>query len=322
MEKSRDYYFDNAKFFLIILVVLGHSMEIVSGEHIRFVYRLIYLFHIPAFVLIAGYFSKSQRNSNLIELISQYIVFQVLYTLVRAYLFKTDVVITFFSPYWILWFLLALVIWKIVTPHFSKLRYPIVFSIVLAILVGYDSSINTEFSLSRIIVFFPFFLCGYYAKKEHFQILKKYCRPIIAVALFIISYFILTKTPDWHFALFFNSVSYQAMDMNYWYAGVIRLIILFWGFIMMCCFFSLIPTSKMFYSKLGTRTMQAFLLHGFIIEFLRYYDINTHITSQLYGVLFYIGIVIITIVLLTKPFEYLFIPFKYISKLLVRKDCR
>ncbi|MFV0414475.1 MAG: hypothetical protein ACK5L3_14650 [Oscillospiraceae bacterium] len=65
MEKTRSCYFDNAKFLLILLVVAGHGMELLGGRFIDAAYKLVYLFHMPAFVVILGYFSKTQSAAKM-----------------------------------------------------------------------------------------------------------------------------------------------------------------------------------------------------------------------------------------------------------------
>lgn len=59
---ERDVYFDNLKFILILLVVIGHFMEPFNAERTtQAVYQFIYSFHMPLFIFAAGYFSKSIR---------------------------------------------------------------------------------------------------------------------------------------------------------------------------------------------------------------------------------------------------------------------
>ena len=70
--KERNYLFDNLKFFLIVLVVFGHSLEEISLEHNYAIIRAwIYSFHMPAFVFISGYFSKCDNFSESIK-VSKY----------------------------------------------------------------------------------------------------------------------------------------------------------------------------------------------------------------------------------------------------------
>ena len=60
MTKERDYFFDNIKAVLIFLVVLGHFLLPIHGEGnvLVLIKRLIYVFHMPLFVFVSGYFSK------------------------------------------------------------------------------------------------------------------------------------------------------------------------------------------------------------------------------------------------------------------------
>lgn len=64
ISSNRSAYWDNAKGILICLVVLGHYLfayqEILS---VNLIVSLIYFFHMPAFILVSGFFSKSERPS-------------------------------------------------------------------------------------------------------------------------------------------------------------------------------------------------------------------------------------------------------------------
>ena len=60
VEKERDYFFDNLRFILILLVVVAHMISPLSKIHfITVLYRYIYFFHMPGMIFISGYFSKS-----------------------------------------------------------------------------------------------------------------------------------------------------------------------------------------------------------------------------------------------------------------------
>ncbi len=57
---NRDSYFDNARFILIFLVVFGHLIQsyVDANTFVATLYKFIYAFHMPAFILISGYFAK------------------------------------------------------------------------------------------------------------------------------------------------------------------------------------------------------------------------------------------------------------------------
>ncbi|MGG3906453.1 acyltransferase family protein [Geobacillus stearothermophilus] len=58
--KERDYYFDNAKCALMLLVVFGHFLRpYIDGVlWVHSLYTWIFFFHMPAFIFISGYFAK------------------------------------------------------------------------------------------------------------------------------------------------------------------------------------------------------------------------------------------------------------------------
>src|SRR6478752_5745052 len=57
--KQRDAFFDNAKYLAIVLVAVAHSwVPVMDGSRTaRALYMVVYTFHMPAFILISGYFS-------------------------------------------------------------------------------------------------------------------------------------------------------------------------------------------------------------------------------------------------------------------------
>lgn len=320
LRKDRDAYFDNAKFFLILLVVLAHSMRIVGGHHISSLFKLIYLFHMPAFVMISGYFSKFQKNPRVAKLFIQYLIFQTVYNIFDAKILNREVILNYTTPNWILWFLLALLVWKSVTPHIVKSRYVIALSIAAAVLAGYDNTISYYLSLSRIIVFYPFFLLGYRFDKSYIYKLKSLLHPAlsvaVSVAVFALSYIMLLYLPIFPKDLLFHSFPYQEMGMNEWYAGAFRLLALLWGGILTFCFFNLVPVGHRIYTKLGQRSLQAYILHGFIIKLLSFWKVGSYFSSPFEKLMFFFCMFIITILLLSKPLEYLFNPVTYLSNAL------
>lgn len=58
---QRDAFFDNAKYAAIVLVAVGHAWEPLrdGSRAVSALYMLVYAFHMPAFIIISGYFSRS-----------------------------------------------------------------------------------------------------------------------------------------------------------------------------------------------------------------------------------------------------------------------
>ena len=58
--QPRDHLFDNIKALMLFLVPLGHTLDvfIADGNVEEILMKYIYLFHMPIFAFVTGYFTK------------------------------------------------------------------------------------------------------------------------------------------------------------------------------------------------------------------------------------------------------------------------
>jgi len=157
-ESKRDYLFDNLKVLLIFLVVFGHSLEnyIDNNMVLRSIYFFIFMFHMPLFIYISGYFSKNidkcRKNASK-DLLMPFIFFNIIWYVSIG---KLDRPIYYAG--WTLWYLLSLFLWRFFLKDIIKVKWILGLSIILGLLIGfYDMSIDL-LSFSRTFAFFPFFL--------------------------------------------------------------------------------------------------------------------------------------------------------------------
>ncbi len=80
--KQRDPFFDNAKFLLIMLVLIGHVITINRADNrINLAtYNWIYTFHMPLFIFISGYFTNIGKSSfwlNVLKLFESFVIFSL-----------------------------------------------------------------------------------------------------------------------------------------------------------------------------------------------------------------------------------------------------
>ncbi|MEC2078700.1 acyltransferase family protein [Metabacillus fastidiosus] len=311
MSKERESYFDNAKFILIILVVFGHFISPYKGdsEALYTVYNFIYTFHMPAFILIGGFFSKGIMKKDYFKkifrnLLIPYFIFQLIYFVLHR-IWNGKEILTLFDPYWTLWFLLSMVLWNILILLFIKLKHPaimVIAALTIGIFAGYIQDVGTHFSLSRTFVFFPVFLGGYLLRKEHFtKIFRTEIRiaaGMILVSMFVGYFFFFPQeAKDWLLA----SSSYEELGVELGQAWFIRL--LMYGLMALATFsfMAIVPRRKMFFTHLGTRTLYVYLLHGFIVklfEFSPFYDLVGE--SENYFTLLVLA-AIVTLILSSKP---------------------
>ncbi|MFB1081312.1 acyltransferase family protein [Jeotgalibacillus sp. JSM ZJ347] len=279
---KRDYYFDNAKFILIFLVVFGHAIQssIEADPILMTTYQTIYFFHMPAFILIAGYFAKASYSKGLIfkllkKLIVPYLIFQLIYTIYYYFLRDhNNLEIDPLNPQWALWFLVSMFFWSLLLLLFVdvlklKWKAAMVISIALGVLIGFVNDYTSTLSLSRTFVFFPFFLAGHYLNRNFFsQLNSKKVRVFSALSIllvFISIYFL----PDWSSRWLFGSHSYEDLGTPVEASPLLRLLIYAVSFGLVIAFFSLAPIIKTFFTKWGVNTLYVYLFHGFIIQFYR-----------------------------------------------------
>ena len=63
MKENRIYWLDNLKWFLILLVVLGHAIQHTYADFGQnSLFRAIYSFHMPAFMAVSGYLAWKPKT--------------------------------------------------------------------------------------------------------------------------------------------------------------------------------------------------------------------------------------------------------------------
>jgi fucose 4-O-acetylase-like acetyltransferase len=258
-------FWDNARFACIVLVVLGHAIQrLTYDSDIAYaLYLSFYAFHMPAFAIISGYFSRSapptrrQMTRVLTDILLPYLVFEGLWTLTK-WLVEGRANPNLTQPSWTMWFLLALGIFRLVLPYLALLRWPLLWSVLLSVSVGYLPNIDSTFSLSRTLGFLPFFVLGWWLREhdvvERFGLLRH--RPwwlyVAAVALFAVDGWLawsgldLWSEMELRYWFFYDTGYADLMERPVWWAGAVRLATLAIGLVLSAAFFVLIPRRHSF----------------------------------------------------------------------------
>ena len=123
MASHRDPWFDNAKMALVTLVVLGHSWVLLPDSAlVEHLYDFLYAWHVPAFVLVTGYLSRSfsytrARLWSLVRTVAvPYVLFEAGIALFRIHVGGEQLEDLWRDPHWPMWFLSALFFWRLLTP--------------------------------------------------------------------------------------------------------------------------------------------------------------------------------------------------------------
>lgn len=281
--KERDYFYDNAKFILIFLVVLGHFLEpfIGSNSIVSGIFGFIYMFHMPAFIFISGYFTKKDMTKEV--RLRLFIDYFVLFVLVQITFVAFTKIIglqqyNFISvtPAYVYWYLFAMFVWSIVLKVLIlaferlniKIEYLITLSFLLGLIVGYFDFVSWRLSLSRIIVFFPFFVLGYYFRSQNKKIGDLIQSKTIAGGIMIVGLLAAFVVKDiFNFDLLSGANSYNSVDLGI-YGIFYRLLIYVVQILTSIAFFSLMSKRKNSFTSIGSKTLSIYIIHGFIIKLL------------------------------------------------------
>ncbi|MFJ9684861.1 acyltransferase family protein [Streptomyces bacillaris] len=277
---KRDPYFDNVKYLAIVLVAVAHAWEpVMDGSRAtRALYMIVYAFHMPAFILISGYFSRTFDMSApkvkrlLTGVVVPYILFETAYTVFRRYAGgQTDAEISLTDPWYLTWFLAALFIWRITTPIWLTLRHPLLVALAIAMLATVSPTIGDDLDLQRVFQFLPFFVLGLLLKPEHFQLVRRREVRLLALPLFagtlVLAYWI---APHVWLSWLYRANSAQELNVPWWSGPVITLILFGCGLVLTIGFLALVPGRRTWFTVLGAGTICGYLLHGFLIKGARY----------------------------------------------------
>lgn len=274
MKTSRKYYIDNIRAILIFLVVLGHLFETVDFPLKSFFYNGIYIFHIPAFAFISGMCHKKFTGEKiLLKFFLPYLFFQIVYVLFENKVMYNSFEMQFAMPFWILWYLIALFCWNVFSEALSfknlkRMGLMLIFLICISLLAGYDDTIGFYLSISRTIVFFPFYYAGiiFIQVKNDMRCgsENKFLKKGISLLLIICcSVVIFVKRSEIESIWLQGTTSYSNGNYNIWIRGM-----LFIGAIIWILFLLEWVKNKEYpvMTRVGQNTYLIFLLHGFFVR--------------------------------------------------------
>ncbi|MFF2188107.1 acyltransferase family protein [Streptomyces sp. NPDC058155] len=288
---KRDAFFDNAKYLAIVLVAIGHAWEpVMDGSRAtKALYMVVYSFHMPAFIIISGYFSRSytgrphQIRRLLTGIAVPYIVFEVAYSLFKRVTNDPGHPISLLDPWYLTWFLAALFVWRLTTPIWLSLRHPLPVALGIAALASFTPNIGEDLNLQRVLQFLPLFVLGLILKPEHFQLVRRREVRLLAVPVFagalVFAYWAAVRMEN---AWFYHNSAAQDQGAPWW-IGVVMTFALFGSSVVLtAAFLAWVPRRKMWFTALGAGTICGYLLHGFLVKGAVYsgiFDTNVWLTE-------------------------------------------
>ncbi|MBQ4105734.1 MAG: acyltransferase family protein [Clostridia bacterium] len=294
-EKGRLYFYDNAKFILIFLVVLAHAISPFSEfgdagdgrQFFLYLWRIINTLHMPCMIFISGFFAKKYiRPDGSINVqrpftyMVYYMAAQITVAAFEVFVMNTSVAKSVLNPRSSLWFLVCLIWWYLLLPVVDKIepRYMLVIAILAGLLIGYDEKVSNLMAMSRMVVHFPFFLFGYYVSGEQMQKLhtkkaKIISVPVLLAALGSIAVIMVLFRSEG--PLDFSINSFITCDKSYfkifndtginpvfWFLP--RVWFYLCAFALGFSFLVWVPRKKNIFTHYGTRTLAVYILHRYL----------------------------------------------------------
>lgn len=273
MSKQRDPWFDNAKMTLVTLIVIGHAWTLLpKNTTTDWLYDFLYSWHVPAFVIITGYLSRSftwerARLWSLFRtIVVPYVIFEAALAWFRHTFGGVELRDLFLDPHWPMWYLSAMFFWRMMTPIFKAMPAKVAVGLSILISLGAGLWAGDTFDFARVFGLLPFFVLGLSMRPEHWNLVHRTGTQIFGL-ISLTGLFLLTHYTDalieteW---LYYRS-RYDVLEPDNVRAALIRLTLLGLGLAGSLGFFALVPRLTSWFTTMGRATLEVYLYHGFFV---------------------------------------------------------
>lgn len=272
----RDYKFDNIRFVLIFLVVLGHFIAPAPSVKLDLLNEFIYTFHMPVFVFISGYFAKFDTQRVTRTYLYSYVMMQIFYFFfLKYYMGNINTKFSLSIPYYTLWYLFAMVIYTMIIPLIqteskNKKLIILLISLCISLFAGVEESMGYLFAAARTFAFLPFFVLGYYCRTspvtQKLNALKANEKVIlgfgIAAILAAIQFFII-KSP----LIAPNDMTATTPYIHTQWGWKARAVMIIASVLWIAFFLIATPSKKIpIISNIGANTFPVYILHGVAVK--------------------------------------------------------
>lgn len=286
--KTRDIRFDYMKGWLIILVILGHSVLKFEDSFVsKVLFEAIYSFHMPLFVFLSGYFFFNKKKSNSKELIfkqTKRLLLPVLSWLVVTtgflLIFNIDILTEkcnikgIYHYVTSAWFLYCIFFCSILANVLYRMNSKFLWiGIFLFLFLGYFFfPLDVFFKHQQVAFQFPFFIAGI-AYRSYRQERKNTKQNLFILAVAAVAWTVLL-----YVYIFYKGVFSDYIDFFYKmiFGGI--------GVFLFFNVFSYIPKINFLsrgVAELGVASLGIYLIHGriYLYVFPNYFDIVASITD-------------------------------------------
>lgn len=281
-QSKRNYLFDNIKFLLIFLVVLGHFIDFYATKVsiFRSLFLFIYSFHMPLFIFISGLFYNNKNiGKKCIFYISCGFALKIVIALGEKIINHGNINFSLLSDGGLPWFMfvLAMCMLAVYLLKNQNKKYIFIASIVLALFVGYDQTIGNYLYLSRFIIMFPFYLLGSmmdFNKIADFKSKRKWLILPSLLILLVWLFICRSKLDNIYYIRYLFTAKNPFFDELLSTGAFVRLQCYLTSFIIGTAVIFIVPSREIpFVSNAGKNTLNVYFYHYTVLTFL--YSFNT-----------------------------------------------
>lgn len=287
---ARSAYVDNVKAILIILVVFAHVFSPIVAREApgSWLYRLILVFHMPAFAFISGWLSRreifTRKGVRSVVWLTWAFVAMTMANhavWVLALGWPLQPIKCLKDPYFGLWFIQALIWWRLLLFVFgagSTRRAAwasVAAATLLALLAGYLPFSGALLSASRTFAFLPFFVAGYRVRQLGLAVSRTPKTRAVAVAVFGAAFAgvamadgILSARP------LFHNRTYSQLGDSVWADPLPRLGLLIASAVLVAAFLHLVPRRKLPITHLGATVLSVYAWHILAVRLMKAYGLT------------------------------------------------
>ncbi|MEU5840140.1 hypothetical protein ABZ820_41770 [Streptomyces diacarni] len=265
---------DNAKFLLVVLVVLAHNWAPVADgmRGAKAAWLLVYAFHLPALSLLSGYLSRGftgrpdQVRRLLTHVLVPYLAFEAAYAGMDTLLWGRPFAVTLTRPSFVCWFLAALLVWRLTAPLWHAVRWPVALAALVSVGTGF-LHLGGEPALPRLLMYWPWFVLGLRLRPAQLRLVgsraARLCAlPVVAAAVAGAWWAAPRVSRDW---LLMEATS-EELGLSPLRYVCVRLALFGVGAVLVAAFLALVSPRVTRFSALGACALYPFLLHGLVIE--------------------------------------------------------
>ncbi len=274
--RARDPRVDALRGILIVGVVVGHVLLrfVTRHQSLELAYWWVYLVHMPGFAVLSGIVVRDSARSArtaVRSLLPVYLGFSLLHIGMRALEATGGRIVL--EPLWspgLHWYLLALMVWRLVLPLFDRIprSLGLVLAIAASLAVGFLDSFGPLLSASRIVVYLPFFLAGRMLGLDGFARLAERTGRLVgaaALAGWLAIGAALALSPGFRISELTGKLPYSATGDHWWLGFVVRIAALVCTGLVVVAGAALLPRRAGAMSRIGADSMPVYLLHLYLV---------------------------------------------------------